>query len=248
MPEQVMDTKQFSIPIAVAAEHQVNVYVRDPAGNSLPNCKVMVYRAVNVWPFTSEVAYTVTDSAGYAYFDGLLPWFYALAAEHEERRLSAPPKMFTVPVEVIPPYSKFTFTLKATPPPHLYEVRINFGLAAIAEAAGWVAGHLPQLTEAVAGAGGKFIRYYTSNGWLVIQFRVEATPTLRGYPIVVPIPHWLVVVAAILAILIVLAIIGWEIREVVGEVPPEVLKWGAIAVVVVASVAGGGYALSRIKR
>jgi len=215
--------------------HQVNVYVKDPAGKPLSNAKVTVYRAVNIPPFTSEVASTYTDGEGYAWFNGLLPWFYALAVEHIELHLAAPPKMFTVPLEAVPPYTTFTFNLKATPPPHLYEVRINFGLDAIAGAAGWVAEHLPQLTEAAVGAGGKFVKYYTDGGWLVLQFRIESSP---GWPLIV---------AAILAILIVLAILGWEIKEVVEKVPPNVLKWGAVAVIVAVAVGGGAYALSKYK-
>jgi len=204
---------EVEVDIAVPGQFQVNVYVKDPKGRPLEGAVVRVYRTI---PF-SLVAEKRTDARGFAFFEGLWPWGYCLIADHEERRLRTPPVHFTVA-----PGQVYTFELRAKPPPYLYELRVQCGLRPIADLAKWLLENVGLIRDTINGfPGHEFVDAKVEDSYLVITFRVTGSP------------HPLAVIGAILAILVVLAIIGWEIKEVVPKIPP--VTWPLVGVGIAAA-------------
>lgn len=198
-------TFKLDLPPGLKPKHQLNIYVKTQDGKPLAGAVARLHRALTVPPFASLVGEKITDKDGYVWWDGLWPWSYAVEIIHEEKDLSAEPIIFTIsPTELT---KTFTFTVIARPPPHLYELRVNLLLKPVAKLSAWLANNLPKLVEDIVGAGGKFDKAWAEDGWLVIRFRIEHSP------------GWLAVALAILAILVVLGIITWEIREIVPKVP-----------------------------
>jgi hypothetical protein len=187
----------MAVAVADKPLRQVTVRVLDLMGRPLPEAVVRIYRTL---PF-SYVGESKTDAEGKAYFDGLWGWAYVLAADHEPGKLTTPPAHFTVTPNV-----PFSFELVASPPPYLYEMRIQCGLvpAAIRE---WVVKNVSLIENTIiTHPNHKFVDAWAEDSLLFIRFRVTAPP----FP-------W-AAIGAILAILALLAIIGWEIEEII-EIP-----------------------------
>ena len=210
---------EVTIDIAAPGVYQVNVYVSDPRGNPLEGAVVRIYRTI---PF-SLVAEKTTDARGFAYFEGLWPWIYCLAADHEEKKLTTPPQHFTVV-----PGQTYTFHLTATPPPHTYEIRFQCGLTPIAAIGEWLVENIGLIRDTIIGfPGHEFIDAWVEDSFLVIRFRVKASP----FP-------W-AAIGALIVILALLVIIGWEIREIILKIPP--ITWplaaAALGLLAVAGIA-----------
>jgi len=215
---------------AIPVEHQVNVYVRDPEGRPLEGAIVRIYRTI---PFTL-VDEKTTDARGYAYFDGLWTWNYCLAADHEKLNLTTPPVHFTVM-----PGETYTFNLTATPPPHTYELRIQCGLTPIAAISEWLVNNVSLIRDTIIGyPNHEFIDAHVEDSFLVIVFRVTGSP----FP-------W-AVIGALLAILTVLAIIFWEIKEIAVVIPPVTFPITAVGIAAfgLASLLGAIVAISKRRR
>jgi hypothetical protein len=207
--------------VGVAA-HQVTIIVLDPEGKPLSGAKVKLYNRLPFY-FITEVD---TDETGTAYIDGLLPWFYVFAADYEPRNLTTPPVCLN-----IEPGKTYTYKLTATPPPHLYEMKIHCGLVP-AELAKWLVENVGFIRDAIIGfPNHEFVKAWTEDSFLYIQFRVKGSP----FP-------W-AAIAAILAILIVLAIIGWEVKEIVSKLPT--FFWYALGATMLGLVGLGIYGAVR---
>jgi hypothetical protein len=231
--ESVCGAESLQDIINVNQIHQVEVYVDGPDGLPLEGASVQIHRVFTVPPFASLVASMITSSQGYAYFDGLWAYGYAIVVEHYGLDLAGTPVMFTVPVW--PADQTFTYRIKARPPPHEYEVRINFGFDALANAMGWIADHIPQLTSACIGAGGVYQGYRTEGPYLVVRFDVLTSPA------------WNLVALAIIGV-VALALIAfglWEVKEIVHEIGPLGVTLIAAGVAAVGIAAAYSYVISR---
>lgn len=239
MGEEAVAYQLFEVNILPTADiHQVNIRVKDPKGKPLPGAKARVYRAFNplellpIKIVPSLVNETVTDADGYAYFDDLWPWAYAIEVTHEELDLHGAPILFNV--ELLEADKKFTFNVKTRKPPITYELRVQLGLG-IADIAAWLTNNLPLLSDAVLNANGIFDSAKAEEGWLIIRFKIEKSP------------GWIAIVIAILAILILLGFILWQVKEILPKIPKPVLYALGIG-----AAAGGmglaAYAFTRRKR
>jgi len=178
---------------------QVNVYVKDRKGRPLKGAIVKIYRTI---PY-SFVVEGLTDENGFISFNGLWPWSYIIAGEYED--MSTQPIHFT-----IIPGKTYEFELIARPPPHLYEMRIQCGIEPIAQIGKWLIENISIIRNTIIGfPNHEFINAWVEDSFLVIRFKVVKSP----FP-------W-AAIGAILAILVVLAIIGWEIKEIIPTIPEE---------------------------
>jgi hypothetical protein len=192
--------------------HQVTVRVIDEKKRPLKGAKVSIYRRL---PF-SLVEEKYTDENGYAYFDGLWSWLYVMAADYEDKTTA--PVCFNVELG-----KTYEFTLIARPPPHEYEMIINCGIEPIAKLEEWLVENVPLIRDTIIGfPHHEFVNAWVEGSNLHIRFRVTGSP----FP-------WSAV-GAILAILVALIILGWEIKEIIPEIPKEV--WYLLGV----GVAGAG--------
>jgi hypothetical protein len=215
MPSEAEFTLEITPP-----EHQVTVLVVGPNGKPLEGATVKLY---NRLPFTF-IAEAKTDENGKAYFDGLMPWKYILAADYEPENLTTPPECFDIPLGM---EVKHFFKLKATPPPHEYIMKIQCGWAPIAGLAEWLVENVSLIRDTIIGyPNHEFIEAYVKDSTLYIRFRVTGSP----FP-------W-AAVGALLVILALLAIIGWELMEITKAIPKTtwILIGGAAAVLAISGL------------
>jgi hypothetical protein len=182
---------------------QLEVTVLDVSGRPVEGATVYIYRRLPL----SQVASSLTDVYGKAYFDGLWPWGYVAAADYLD--MTSPPVCFNVE-----PLQTYSLTLTVTPPPHLYEVRIQCGVPQVAYLEEWLVENLPIIRQAILSVpNAEFVDAWVEDSYLVVRFRVTGSSWVTVA----------VIVGLILAIVVVLAVLGWEIREVIVELPEPVL-------------------------
>lgn len=182
---------------------QLEVTVTDTGGRPVAGAVVYIYRRL---PF-SLVTSSTTDIYGKAYFDGLWPWFYVAAADY--LNMTSPPVCFN-----IEPFKTYSISLVVRPPPHLYEMRIQCGIPQIAYLEEWLVENVPLIRDAILSVpNAEFVDAWVEGSFLVIRFRVTGSSWITVA----------IIIGLILGIVISLAILGWEIREVIIELPKPVL-------------------------
>jgi len=216
MPVVKVRSPEITMAIGPKPVHQVTVKVVNREGKPQENVGVEVHRAdpVTIAARLSFVASSTTNKAGFAYFDGLWPWWYVILGRREEDDFQTNPIFFTVALG-----ETYRFTTVGTGPPHIFKMSITLSVipAGFVE---WVIERLEALLEAIYPVD--ILEVWVEENTCYIRFEMRS-------PIAV-----LTAIIIILGLLVALGIVTWFIiKEIKPILPPKAIWFligGAIAI------------------
>jgi len=207
---------------------QLKVRVVDVFGRPQKGVRVEVHRADLVsaiagWTF---VASSTTDDEGYAYFDGLWPWKYAIVGIREEDDFQT-----TVEFIDIAPFQEYEVTLKGSVSPHKYRLVIECKTIP----AGFVEWFVDQLRSRIEELYPVDItKVYATDNCVVVEYTIHH-----------PVSTWAIALIALAIAATVVSIMSFFVVKIFPEaVPREAIMLFAIG----AAALGVGYLVSSIKR